>query len=286
MEEMRDIVLVLVADQLATAFLRLSVGRLFSITRNGMPLTYPTMSHRLSVARASLDRQLRGHMEDVVLGLFPINEPEGIALRIPVDCLGDCRAEDERVVDILVSPLEPLQPVRRGLQAPHGFVSIGEIERILAPLVVEAVDAEKLLREDIVENDIAQPVAPQGECVSLRQRLDAFKQGIVLLRLLVGHRAWTSVRREIRARSRGERQAAMLLRGAVFRIHRWRSCVVNAIDFVQIEPVEYSPEFRGASEKSRFNTQLAFPRCLRFSISEHARFGLRPSESWQTGAHT
>ncbi len=44
----------------------------------------------------------------------------------------------------------------------------------------------------------------------------------------------------------------MLLRGAVLRIHRWRSCGLNAIDFVHIGSGVYSPEFAKTSEKSGF----------------------------------
>ena len=38
-EQLRDVVFVLIADQLAARLFQLSVGRLFSITVNGMPLT-------------------------------------------------------------------------------------------------------------------------------------------------------------------------------------------------------------------------------------------------------
>src|SRR5690606_40534200 len=52
--------------------------------------------------RCPLDRELCGDVEEVVLRPLPIDVAERVALRVAVDGLRDGRAEDERVVDVLV----------------------------------------------------------------------------------------------------------------------------------------------------------------------------------------
>ena len=133
-------------------------------------------------------------MEHVVLGVLPVDEAERIALGVPVDGLGDRRAQHQRVVDILIGALEPLHPVWGGFQPPHRLMGVGEIERIFSPLMREAIDAHQALGEHIVEHDIAEPPPAQGQRLGLgkrrvAQRHEQLERGYLGLRSLCGVKA-------------------------------------------------------------------------------------------------
>ena len=94
-------------------------------------------------------------MIDVVRGRLPIDVAERIGLGVSLDRLGDRRAKDEGVVDILVGAAQTLLTVGRRLQAPDRLVGVLKIEGILPTAVGEAVDLQKLVGKDIVEHHIA-----------------------------------------------------------------------------------------------------------------------------------
>jgi len=170
-EKLRDVVLVLVADQLAVRLLQ-AFGRPFVLDHQDRDAVHERDDiAALGLARrCPLDRELCGDVEDVVRWPLPIDVAERVALRVAVDGLRDGRAEDERVVDVLVRSAQTLQPIWSGLQPAHRLMRVLEVEGILTAAMREAVDAHELLGEHIVQHHVPQPPAAQAQCLVLRER--------------------------------------------------------------------------------------------------------------------
>ena len=111
MEKLRDVVCVLVADQLAAGLVE-AFRRALVLDDDEGNAVYER--HEVATLGAGADRarhrKLRGHVEHVVVGLFPIDEAERIALAVAVNGLGDGGAEQEGVVDVLVGAAQALEP--------------------------------------------------------------------------------------------------------------------------------------------------------------------------------
>ena len=168
MEEVRDVDFLLVADQLASGFLRLLRRPLVLGDDEGDPV-----HERDHIAAAGLDAagaldcHLGGHVIDVVGRVLPVDVSEGVRLGVPADPLGDGRSEDEQVVDLLIRAAQTLRLVGVGAEAPDGLVGILQVELVLATSVGEAIDLQELVGEDVVQKDIAETVPAQGEGLRL-----------------------------------------------------------------------------------------------------------------------
>ena len=138
-----------------------------------MPLTNATMSQRgLGTAR-SLHRHLGGHVIGVVVRLVPIDIAERVRLRVPINGLGDGRAEHEGVVNVLICAAQALEPVGRRLQPAYRLMGVFKIEGVGAAAVAEPVEPQQLLGQHLVKDDVAQPPAAQGQRLGPRQRPEA-----------------------------------------------------------------------------------------------------------------
>ena len=196
MEEVRDVVFLLVANQLASGLLRLFRRPLVLGDDEGDPV-----HERDHIAAAGLDAagafdcHFGGHMVDVVGRILPVDVSERVRLRVPADPLGDGRPKDEQVVDFLIRAAKALHLVGPGTEATDGLVGILQVEVVLAAPVGEPVDLEKLVGEDVVQKDVAETVPAQGEGLRLGewgeaegdQELQGRDLGLVLLGGIEGH---------------------------------------------------------------------------------------------------
>ncbi len=97
-EQLRDVVFVLIADQLSVGLLQ-ALGRPLVLDheeRDAVHIGDDVAALRLGAGRA-LDGKFGGDVEDVVFGRFPVDVAERIGLGVPLDRLGNGRAENERV---------------------------------------------------------------------------------------------------------------------------------------------------------------------------------------------
>jgi hypothetical protein len=163
-----------------------------------MPFTKATMSQRLvwlDAVRSTENSAVT--WKTLFSGRLPIDVAERVALRVAVDRLRDRRAEDERVVDVLVGAPQPLQAVGRGLEPPHRLVRILEVEGILAAAMGEAVDAHELVGKHVVQHHVPQAAAAQAQRLLLRERREPERHqqlqrrnlGLMFLGGVEGHRA-------------------------------------------------------------------------------------------------
>ena len=123
-KQLRDVVVALVADQLARRLFELSMGRLFSITRKGMPFTKQQCRSVWFASCRRAQTRPRPQPERIVARVLPVNVAEGKALAVAVDSLGNGGAQNKRVVDILIGGYKALDAVRRRLEPAHGFVRV------------------------------------------------------------------------------------------------------------------------------------------------------------------
>ena len=173
-EQLRDVVLVLVAYELAASLLEaLGWSLVFNHQHRDAIDEGDDVAALGLRGTGSLHREFGGDVEAVVLGRLPVDEAEGEALAVAIDGLGDGRAQDQCVVDILVGAFQPLQAIRCRLEATHGFMCILQVEAILSASMGEAVDAHHAFSQHVIQHNVAQPVAAQGEGLGLRQRPEA-----------------------------------------------------------------------------------------------------------------
>ena len=117
MEKLRDVVLVLIPDQLTIGFLERLRGALVldHDERDAVHETDDIAAPRRGTGRP-LHTHFRRHMEDVVLGCLPVDVLEGIAFAVAFNRLGDRRAQNQEIIDVLVRALQPLQLIRGRLE--------------------------------------------------------------------------------------------------------------------------------------------------------------------------
>ena len=113
------------------------------------------------VAPRALDGELGRHVEDIVLGMLPVDVAKVEALGVALDGLLQRRAQREQVVDVLVGALQPV--VAHALELLDGGLDVLLAEEVLAALVGDAVDALELLAENLVQQDIAGLPQASGE---------------------------------------------------------------------------------------------------------------------------
>ena len=116
-EKLRDVVLVLIPDQLTIGFLERLRGALVldHDERDAVHETDDIAAPRRGTGRP-LHTHFRRHMEDVVLGCLPVDVLEGIAFAVAFNRLGDRRAQNQEIIDVLVRALQPLQLIRGRLE--------------------------------------------------------------------------------------------------------------------------------------------------------------------------
>ena len=173
-KELRDVVRALVADQLAAGLVQ-AFGRALVLDNdegNAVDERHDVATIG-SGADCARHGELRGHVEDVVAGLLPIDEAERVALAVAVDVLGDRGAEQEGVVNVLVRAAQALEPVSIRFQPPDGLMGVFGIERVGAASVGETVDPQQLFGQHAVERDVAQSPAAPGQRFLLGQRCKA-----------------------------------------------------------------------------------------------------------------
>jgi len=112
-------------------------------------------------ASATLDRELVGDVVDVVGGVLPVDVADRVAAGVAVDRLRQADAEGQEVVQRLACPHQPVVGVL--FQAADGSLDgiFGEV--VGAALAADAVECAKLLRQHIIEDDVARATAAQGQ---------------------------------------------------------------------------------------------------------------------------
>ena len=140
-EQLRDVVFVLIADELAARLLQTFGRPLILDYRERDPVDVGDDVAPLGLdATSALYRDFSRHMEDVVLWSIPIDKAERVALAIAVDGFRYGCAENESVVDVLICALQAFQAIRRRLQSAHGLVGILQVKGIFASPIAETVD--------------------------------------------------------------------------------------------------------------------------------------------------
>ena len=192
MEQLRNVVFVLITDQLAACFFE-AFGRPLVLDhqhRDAVDERHDIAPLGLDAA-APFDREFRGDVECVVLRPIPVDKAEGIAFGIAIDRLGDCGPQHQHVIDILVGRLQPSDSVGGRLQPAQRLVRVLQVERVFPPPMRELVDPHEVFHRDIIEHHIAQTIATQLQCPRLRQRRKAQRhqhlQGGNLGLMLFGH---------------------------------------------------------------------------------------------------
>ena len=195
-EELRNVLFVLVADQLAARLTNVLGGPLVLNDDKGDAVHEgdDIEATGLEAARA-LHLHLGGDVVGVVRGILPVDVAERVRLRVTADLLRDARPEHKQVVDLLVRASKSLNLIRVGMETPDGFVRIFQVEPVAAAAVREAVDREEAVREDVVQNDIAKAAATVAKGVGLGEwrvserdeELQRGDLGLVLLGGIEGH---------------------------------------------------------------------------------------------------
>ena len=211
-EETGDLVLLLIADVLADGLTDgvLHVRPLALDDDQGDPVheKHDVGPARL-VAAAALDDEFLGHVEDVVVGALPIDVVELKAPGVPLDGLRQALPHAEEVIDLLVGRQKAvLHDVLQGL---HRSQDVALAEGILAAPEADGIQLAELVRQDLVEDDTAQPIAaglggfPRGE-ILVAQVLQEGHGGKLRDELLLegGSSHWAGVRvRGVASRSDG-----------------------------------------------------------------------------------
>ena len=169
---MRNVVFGLVADQLARRPLQRLSGALVFDHQKGDSVHEADDVAAFGLRGAgALNRDLGGNLIPIVARILPVDVAEGKALAVAVDGLGDCGAENQRIVDILIGGHKALDAVRRRFQAAHGLVRAFQIEAVLATAIGVAIDLQQLIGQHIVQHHGAQASAAQAQSLRLAQWL-------------------------------------------------------------------------------------------------------------------
>ena len=168
MEQVRDVVFVLVADQLASGLVEALGGSLVLDDDEGDAVHEGDDIEAAGLdATRALNLHLGGDVVRVPRGVLPVDVAEGVGLGVPPDVLRDRRPEYEKVVDLLVRAAESLCAIGGGAEASDGFLGILQVEAVAAAAVGETIDREKAVREGVVQEDVAEAAAAVVEGFSL-----------------------------------------------------------------------------------------------------------------------